>query len=134
MSLLYYEILTPEKTLEKGECLSVTLETSQGEVGIMYGHIPLVMGLIPGIIRIVKEDGKTEKLVCGEGFADVRQEGLFILCQTAERKEDLSYERVKKALDEHTVKFNDPLTTRSERKISAATISRAAARMRLLNE
>ena len=45
---------------------------SEGELGVGYGHAPLLTGLIPGPIRIIKQDGDEEVYYVSGGYLEVQ--------------------------------------------------------------
>ena len=69
MSLLL-EIVTPEKVVFNDKADSVVLPTTEGDVGVLSGHIPLLIALAPGELKVITE-GKTEYLTMDKGFAQV---------------------------------------------------------------
>lgn len=50
----------------------VNLTTSDGDMGILADHVPIVEQLVPGVIEIVFDAGKSEKL-----FGGFRNRGLL---------------------------------------------------------
>lgn len=128
MDKFLLEILTPEKTFFEGHIDSLTVEASDGQLGILAHHVPMVIGLPAGIVKIVKE-GKTLIAANGEGFVEVRPEKTVILCQTMEWPEEIEINRVQKAIEEHErkMKLSKSLV---EYKMSKATLARAFARLR----
>jgi len=67
MSLLL-EIVTPEKVVFSDKADSVVLPTTEGDVGVLSGHIPLLTTLTPGELQVITE-GRTEYLTVDKGFA-----------------------------------------------------------------
>ena len=60
-----------------------------GELGISYGHAPLLTGLIPGPVRIIKQDGDEEIYYVSGGFLEVQPGVVSILADTAIRADDV---------------------------------------------
>ena len=56
---MYIEIITPEKTLFKGEAKLVRVPGSAGSFAMLPGHAPIVSTLEPGIIRIIGSSKNT---------------------------------------------------------------------------
>ena len=82
MATLRLEIVTPERLAFTGEVDSVVLPGSEGELGILPLHIPLMTQIKPGEVVIV-QNGKKDYLAVGEGFATVTQERVNILTDMA---------------------------------------------------
>ena len=54
-----FEIITPERTVYQDDIDQLTLPTKMGEITILPHHIPLVAALLPGELRIKKNDQET---------------------------------------------------------------------------
>jgi F-type H+-transporting ATPase subunit epsilon len=77
------EIVTPEKKAFSGEVEFSVFPGSEGELGIMADHAPLLARLDPGEIRITRESG-IEHLAIAGGFLEVRANDVSVLAETAE--------------------------------------------------
>jgi F-type H+-transporting ATPase subunit epsilon len=94
---LRVKLVTPERLVLEKEADQVTLMTSEGEITVLPGHIPLVVNLRAGEVRVVSH-GETEYLVTSTGFAEVRDDGtLTLLADTAERAEELDFAKIEEA-------------------------------------
>jgi F-type H+-transporting ATPase subunit epsilon len=82
MATLRLEIVTPDRLAFDGEVDSVVLPGSEGELGILPSHIPLMTQIKPGEV-IISKNGKRDYLAVGEGFATVTQERVNILTDMA---------------------------------------------------
>lgn len=125
-------MLTPEKTFFKGQVQSIIVQSTDGELGILANHSPMVIGLEPGEIQL-KIDSQTKVLANGEGFVQVRPDETIILCQTMEWPEEIEINRVKRAIEEHDRKAREAKSI-AEYKLSKATLSRAFARLKVKNK
>jgi F-type H+-transporting ATPase subunit epsilon len=67
---LKLEIVTPEARIYSDEVDSVVLPGSEGEMGILPSHAPLVTTLKPGELRLTK-GGKTTTMAVGEGLVEI---------------------------------------------------------------
>jgi F-type H+-transporting ATPase subunit epsilon len=82
MATLRLEIVTPEKLAFEGDVDSVVIPGSEGELGVLPQHIPLMTQIKPGEV-VISKDGKKDYLAVGEGFATVTQERVNILTDMA---------------------------------------------------
>jgi F-type H+-transporting ATPase subunit epsilon len=82
MAALHFEFVSPEAVLFSGDVDQVDLPGSEGDMGILSGHAPVVTTLRPGIVTIVRE-GRREPVVVIGGFAEVGPSGLTILADKA---------------------------------------------------
>ncbi|MEA1963347.1 MAG: ATP synthase F1 subunit epsilon [Patescibacteria group bacterium] len=95
--LIKFEIVTPEKVVLKEQVVQVTVPTKQGKITVLPNHIPLVAGLMPGVIEIVKEDGNSEIMSVSGGFIEVSKNKVVILADTAERAEEINMAKAEEA-------------------------------------
>ncbi|ELH0922375.1 F0F1 ATP synthase subunit epsilon [Staphylococcus pseudintermedius] len=97
MNTLTLDIVTPNGSVYKEDNVEiVVLQTTAGEMGVMYGHIPTVTPLRIGHVKVTK-NGKSDYIAVTEGFAEIRHEKVNILAQAAESADDIDLERAKSA-------------------------------------
>ncbi len=87
MAALHFEFVSPERVLFSGDVDQVDLPGSEGDMGILPLHAPLVTTLRPGIVTIF-HDGKREPVVVVGGLAEVSPAGLTILADSAVPREN----------------------------------------------
>jgi F-type H+-transporting ATPase subunit epsilon len=93
---IHLEIVTPEKPLFSGEVDRVTVPSTQGYLGILPGHAPLLAELGVGSIRYVRDD-RTEHFFCCWGFVEVLPERVIILAQKGEPASEIDVNRAEQA-------------------------------------
>ena len=94
---LLLEIVTPERKFFSGEVESVYLPGTEGELGALPGHAPLVTGVNPGELRYTV-DGTVEELAVGSGFAEVTQEQITILTDIAVTDSEIDEKKGEEAM------------------------------------
>ncbi len=83
--LIKIEIVTPLELLKSKETKMSVLPGSEGELGIMSRHTPLMTLLNRGIIKLFNEDDLvTDQIAIDGGVADVSEEGITVLSERAE--------------------------------------------------
>ena len=82
MAKLRLEIVTPESKAYSEDVDSVVIPGSEGELGILPEHSPLMTLLNPGELRVIK-DGQEIRLAVGEGFVEVTAEKVAVLTDMA---------------------------------------------------
>lgn len=92
-----FEIVTPERVVLKEEITQITLPTKAGEITVLPDHIPLVSSLVPGVVHVKKKDGQEEIMSISGGFLEVLKDKVVILADTAERAEELDFDRAEEA-------------------------------------
>lgn len=94
---LALEIVTIERKVWEDDGLEmVILPGSEGELGILPKHTPLLTALQPGVI-VIRKDGNEELFAVGGGFAEVRPDKVTVLAQSAEHSEEIDAERAEVA-------------------------------------
>ena len=105
------EIVTPERVVERDVVTELQLPTTNGYIGVLAGHAPLITELGIGEISY-KADGQTYKIAVAWGFAEVLPNKTTILAEVAERAEDIDVARAQKAKEraEELLRSGDPDT------------------------
>jgi F-type H+-transporting ATPase subunit epsilon len=83
MPLLHFELVSPERLLLSEEVASVTIPGTEGDMGILPNHAPVLSTLRPGIVVVTRESGEADQIFVRGGFADVNPQGLTLLAETA---------------------------------------------------
>ena len=86
---IHCDIVSAEQEIFSGLVESLVATGSQGELGINYGHAPLLTDLVPGPVRIVKQNGEEEVYYVSGGFLEVQPGVVSILADTAIRAGDV---------------------------------------------
>jgi len=94
---LELSILTPERALFKEAVESVTLPGSEGELGILPGHIALITRLSWGELRVRLAGGPLIHFAVLGGFAEVSHNTVTVLADAAERSDEIDADRAKRA-------------------------------------
>ena len=92
------KIITPERiALEAQDAEHVLLPAENGQVGILPGHIAMMCSLKVGRIHVDLPDGSVDLATSG-GFAEVLDDRITVLADTAERAADIDVERAQSAM------------------------------------
>lgn len=87
-------VVTPDATFYEGEASSVTLQASDGSMGILPGHAPLIAALGHGVAQI--SDGqKTHRVVVYGGFVKVQDDVVSVLAGGASMQRGTREEALK---------------------------------------
>ena len=95
---LQFSLVSPEAELFSGEVDQVDIPGSEGDLGILPNHSPLMAAIRTGAITVYADGAETKYLVQG-GFADVTPAGLTILAEKASLLSDLSADALKAEID-----------------------------------
>ncbi len=126
MATMHVELVSVERALWSGDATAVFARTTEGELGILPGHTPLLGALAPGwIVRIDRADEGELRVAVHGGFLSVRKDGVSVLAEIAELADDIDTARARAALDRA-----DPDSGEE----GAAARDRALARLRAVGE
>ncbi|MBA2314951.1 MAG: F0F1 ATP synthase subunit epsilon [Chloroflexi bacterium] len=90
------EIVTPERLAFSDEVDSVVLPGSEGELGILPHHAPLVSTLGVGELRI-RKGGTEESFAIVGGFLQVRPDKVVVMAETADLASEIDLARAEEA-------------------------------------
>ena len=118
---LALEVVTPERPLVRETVDEVTLPGTEGELGVLPGHTPLLTTLKVGVLSYRKGDQRFYVAVA-QGFAEVLSDRVTVLAQVAERAEDIDVARAEGARQRAELRLAKPgPETDAERARSAWT-------------
>jgi len=125
------EVVSAEESIFSGSIKSLQITGSEGELGIMPGHAPLLTSLKPGMARIVNADDKEEILYLSGGMLEVQPNHVTVLADVATRATDLDEQAAmdaKQRAEEHLNKHSDDVDFAEV----AAELARAIAQLRVI--
>lgn len=82
-------VVSAQESLFSGSIKSLQITGSEGELGIMPGHAPLLTSLKPGMALITKEDNSEEVIYLSGGMLEVQPNQIIVLADVATRADDL---------------------------------------------
>lgn len=86
---LQCDIVSAEREIFSGLVEMVITTGSLGEIGIAYGHAPLLTGIKPGPVRLIKQGGAEEIFFVSGGYLEVQPYHVTVLADTALRADDM---------------------------------------------
>lgn len=91
------EVVTPERVMLSENVTETIAPGSEGQLGILANHAPLMTALVPGEVRVTLADGRTtSRIVIGGGFMEVAAADggrTTILADSAERADEIDVTR-----------------------------------------
>ena len=93
---LILSIVTPEKLLVAEEVDQVNAPGTEGDLGILYDHAPILTNLRSGQLSYEK-DGETIALVVSGGYLEVTDNRVTVLAETGEFLHEIDQERAQRA-------------------------------------
>ena len=86
---IHCDIVSAEEEIYSGLVEMLVATGVLGELGVSYGHAPLLTALVPGPVRIVTQDGQEQVFYVSGGLLEVQPHTVTVLADTAERAADL---------------------------------------------
>ncbi|MBU2923538.1 F0F1 ATP synthase subunit epsilon [Colwellia sp. 4_MG-2023] len=83
------DVVSAQESLFSGSIKSLQITGSEGELGILPGHAPLLTSLKPGMALITKKDGSEEVIYLSGGMLEVQPNHITVLADVATRAGDL---------------------------------------------
>lgn len=90
------QIITPDQRFYDGEASMVELTTTEGDIGIYKGHIPLTAIVSPGVLHI-HEEGQVREAALMSGFIEVLPDQVIIMAEVVEWPEEIDVKRAEEA-------------------------------------
>lgn len=89
-------IITPDRLFYEGEVEMVELNTTEGQIGVLPGHIPLTVIVKPGILNIYEAE-EEKQAALHSGFAEILPDRITILAEVIEWPEEIDVQRAEDA-------------------------------------
>lgn len=127
-----FEVVTPEKVFYSDEVDMIVFNRTDGEMGVLAGHMPMVVAMEIGELRITKGN---EVLVAAvaEGFVEITDTGVTAIVDSAEWPEDIDVERANKAMKLAEDKLKEYRDNKRMEVLLKASIHRAKNRIKIAN-
>ena len=135
--MLHVSVLTAEGRLFDGSADFIVVPGSDGELGVLQGHVPLVATLKPGPVRVSTGNDEDILFVSG-GFVEVGREpadggeqtSVTVLADSGERAQDIDEARAEEARRQAQALLGEKLSS-EEYAAAAAALERSSARIRV---
>jgi F-type H+-transporting ATPase subunit epsilon len=129
--LFRLSVVTPEKTVFETDVRSIVAPGSEGYLGILSNHAPLITALKPGILSVNDERGHESFYSVSGGFLEVSGNIATILADAIESADEIDIERAEESLK----RARDRLLHKAELELNTervyASMERAENRLRL---
>ena len=106
---LNVRVITPDKVVWDADVDELILPSSTGQLGILTDHAPLLTALDIGVMRLKDEKG-WNSIVLLEGFAEVENNKVTILCNGAEEASTINAATAQAELEKVTLLVDEATT------------------------
>lgn len=123
------DVVTIEREVFKADDVDmVILPGTEGEMGVLPRHEPLMSGLKEGVLEIVRGNER-EILAIGGGFVEVRNSHVIVMADVAEQSDEIDVERAE-AARRKAIATIENAPENMEREEALASLRRAEVRLK----
>lgn len=97
---LHVELVAADRTVWSGEAEMVIARTTEGDVGVLRGHAPLLSLLTDAVVEISSADGGVVVAAVDGGFLSVANDRVSVLSQQALLPEEIDVDEARVELEE----------------------------------
>ena len=123
------EVVTPEAKAFSSDVDMVTLTGTEGEMGILAGHMPLMTQLVAGEIVLLR-GSETIYYAVGDGFVQVTGEKVSILTDMAVAADNIDEVKAQEALQRAQARLSQKLSDEESASVQAS-IAHASAQLKV---
>ncbi len=127
---LRLEIVTPERRVYEDDVDAVVLPGSEGELGVLPHHAPLLSTLGVGELRI-RKGGQEDYFAIAGGFLQVRPDRVVVMAETADMASEIDLEAVERARREAEQALAEGFEEPADLARARAALQRALLRIRV---
>ncbi len=97
--LMQVELVAADRLVWSGEASMVIARTTEGDVGILPDHAPMLSLMVDGILDVTTADHETWIAAVDAGFLSVAHNRISVLAEHAEMSHDIDLEKARADLD-----------------------------------
>ena len=127
------KIIASDRVFYEGRCLSLVIPAPDGEKGILPRHENMVIAIDVGIARMELKEGEWTEVAVGTGFAEVVNNRVTLLVDTAERPEEIDIRRAQEQRERAEEQMRQKQSIQ-EYYHTQASLARAMNRLRLAQD
>lgn len=124
-------IVTPERVFYEGNVDMVEMNTTEGQIGVLPGHIPLTVVIAPGVLTIYEASAE-KKAALHAGFCVIEPDKVAILAEVIEWPQEIDEERAKEAMERAEERLHSR-TPQTDIARAETALQRAIARISVLH-
>ena len=96
---LRVELVAADRLVWSGEAKMVVARTTEGDVGILPNHAPMLSLMVDGVVDVQTTDGETWIAAVDAGFLSVAHNRVSVLSEHAEMAHDIDLEKARQELE-----------------------------------
>ena len=126
------EVVSADGSLYSGKVISVRVTGSEGELGIRYGHTPLLTTIKTGMVSIIDDQEVEDQIYLAGGVLEVQPESTTILADTALRANDIDEAKAQEAMNAAKEAINKHSSGDVDYNTALAKLADAMARLKVV--
>ena len=130
---VHCDIVSAEKAIFSGLVEQVVANGSLGDLGVQFGHAPLLTALKPGPVRVRRQGGEEEMYYVSGGYLEVQPNIVTILADVAVRADDMDEAAAETARQQAAQVFTNN-SGELDYSRAAAQLAEAAAQLRTIQQ
>lgn len=79
----WVEIVAADRRVWEGDAISVVARTTEGDIGVLAHHEPMIAPLVPSVSEITTPDGRREVVVVDGGFLSITPSRVALIAPSA---------------------------------------------------
>ena len=91
------KITAPDRLFYSGNADMIELTTTEGQIGVYKGHIPLTAVIAPGTVRIYETEGQVKSAALISGLVEILQDKVEILAEDILWPDEIDVKRAEEA-------------------------------------
>ena len=95
-NLFHVQVVSPDRVFYEDDIEMLEVRTTEGEIGVLAGHIPLTSIIAPGVVRFMV-NGETKEAALHDGFLEILPDKVVILAESCEWPEEIDVNRANEA-------------------------------------
>ena len=98
-NVMQVELVAADRLVWSGEATAVLARTTEGDVGVLPNHAPMLSLMVDGIVDVTTADGETWIAAVDAGFLSVAGNRISILAEHAEMSHEIDLEKARAELE-----------------------------------
>jgi F-type H+-transporting ATPase subunit epsilon len=132
--LFKLSVVTPEKTVFEQDVKSIIAPGSDGYLGVLSNHAPLITALRPGALYVTDLDGNETAYSISGGFLEVSNNIATILADSIERPEEIDIDRASATLERARELLRNRASLEVDTERAEASLERAKNRLKMASK
>ena len=127
------KVIASDRVFYEGRCRKLIIPAPDGQKGILPNHENMVIAVAVGIARMELTEGEWTEVAAGTGFAEIGNNRVTLLVDTAERPEEIDIRRAQEQRERAEEQMRQKQSIQ-EYYHTQASLARAMNRLRLTRD